>query len=205
MSFITSNTKKGFTDRGLNKLGNTIIYLTDKIPFLSKTQCLKLLYLLDEFSIKKYGLPFLGLKYEVWQYGPVSQDVFVDLSDQPQMLSEYINIEIEYVEAFGNNTVTITKLKDFCDDEFSDNDINMLEYVVDKFGDKTAKELSDITHKPNSLWYNMAKENGLLELFEKRKKTSSNCMIDFSLLLDEEKKEIYNSYIEHKNLERYYS
>jgi len=74
---------------------------------LSKTKLLKLLYLLEEFSVKKYHVPFLDLKFEVWQAGPVAKDVFVDLSqDEPVMLKEFVSIDCN-----NFNGVTATYIK----------------------------------------------------------------------------------------------
>ncbi|MFS4454476.1 Panacea domain-containing protein [Maribacter sp. 2304DJ31-5] len=204
MNFGIPLNRKGFTKQEIDKLGNTIIYLSKKIPSLSKTQCLKLLYFLDEFSIKKYGIPVLGLKYEIWQFGPVSQDVYVELTSVPEILSEYITTKSE-VLPHGYVMVEVLPKKDFNDDEFSDNDMFILEYVVAKFGRKNASEMSDITHREGSLWHQIAQEKGLLELFEKKIVRTSNYHIDFSRLLDDEKKKVYIDYIDNSNLLRAYN
>lgn len=197
--------KKDFTDRELNKLGNTIIYLIDKIQFLTKKKCLTLLYLLDEHSIKTYSKPFSVLEYKVWQYGPIAEAIFNDLSERPVLLADYINVSSKF---FSTNRITnnmISKLKDFCDDEFSDNDIEILDYIIENYGEKSLTELSKITQNPNSIWYISAKENGLLELFKSSEIVTSNYVIDFSLFLEIDKKEIYNSYNEHRSIERLYN
>ena len=62
-----------FSSEQLEKIGNTVVYLADRIENLSKTKLLKLLYILDEISIKKSGIPMLNLKYKVWKFGPVSE------------------------------------------------------------------------------------------------------------------------------------
>lgn len=46
-----------FSDDQLDKIGNALIYLADKLPQLTKTKLLKLLYIMDEISIKKSGIP----------------------------------------------------------------------------------------------------------------------------------------------------
>lgn len=196
--------KKGFTKQEIDKLGNAIIYLSKKIPSLSKTQCLKLLYYLDELSIKKYGIPFIGLKYEIWQFGPVAQDVFVELTEFPEMLSEYITIRSE-VLPYGNVKVEVLAKKDFNDDEFSDNDLFIIDYVINKYGKMNATELSELTHQPGSLWHQIAEEKGLLELFKNKIIRTSNYHIDFTRLLDDEKKLIYTDYVENSNLLRSYN
>jgi uncharacterized phage-associated protein len=194
----------GYTKQEIDKIGNTLIYLKNKLGHLTKTQSLKFLYFLDEFSIKKYGIPFIGLKYEVWQFGPVSQDVFVELDeDQPQMLKDYISIKREDFQHY--KFLYVKPLKDFNDDEFSDNDINLMNLVIDKFGNYTSSQLSDLTHEPGSLWYNIAKEEGLLESFKNRRLRTSNFTIDFTPLLDEEKSKIYKLHQENQLINRQYS
>lgn len=71
------------TTNDIIKLGNTLIYIAKKIPYLSKTKALKLLYLMEDYSVKRFQQPFLGLPFEVWQAGPVIKDVFIDLSQAP--------------------------------------------------------------------------------------------------------------------------
>lgn len=198
---LTSN-KYSIDD--LEKLGQTFIFLSNskKVSFFNKTKALKLLYLLDEISIKKFGVPFVGLEYEVWQYGPVAQDVYIDLSEKPVLLAKYIKTEKKFIPTLNNEVTIITSNLNFSDDEFTDNDLETLNYVVKVFGGLSATELTKITHRKSSLWYKIANEKGLLIPFEKSTRLSSNWMIDFTELLDENKKKIYRSYKENKMLEK---
>lgn len=178
----------------IEKIGNTIIFLADRIEDLSKTKLLKILYLLDEFSIKEFGLPFLNLKYEVWQLGPVAQEVFVDLSDEPIVFKDYI--EIKSIE----NKRYIKSKKDFSDDEFSDNELDLLEKLTETVKNEPAYVLVNFTHKKDSLWYNTAARHNLLEKFESGVRNSSNVELNFEEILQNEplKLSIYNH---HKKLE----
>lgn len=178
----------------IEKIGNTIIYLADKIDDLSKTKLLKILYLLDEFSIKEFGLPFLNLKYEVWQLGPVSQEIFVDLSDDPIILKDYI--EINTIE----NKRYIKPKKVFNDDEFSDNELDLLEKLTQAVKNEPAYVLVNFTHKKDSLWYSTASRHNLIEKFQMGVKNSSNVELNFEEILQNEpvKLSIYNH---HKKLE----
>ena len=145
-----------FNQNQLEKIGNTVVYLSQNIPNLSKTKLLKLLYILDEISIKKSGLPFLNLKYKVWKFGPVSEELFIDLSSETKLLEDYI-------EKNNDDGVNyIRPVVDFNDDEFSDNDIDLMDSIIEKFGNKSAKELIAYTHRVNSPWYNTAKDNDVL-------------------------------------------
>jgi uncharacterized phage-associated protein len=174
----------------LEKIGNAVIYLADRIPELSKTKLLKLLYILDEISIKKSGIPILNLKYKVWKFGPVSEELFIDLSSESTLLEKYISRDGE-----GNY---ITPKMDFNQDEFSENDIDLLNFVIEKYGNKTAKELVSYTHRVNSPWYITAKENSVLELLENESINNTEFLIDMSQIIahDKRKFDLYLDYIE---------
>lgn len=180
------------SDNQINKIGNSIIYLSDKIGNLSKTKALKLIYILDELSIKKSGIPFFNLKYKVWKFGPVSEEIFIDLSSDTTLLKKYIKRSSE------DGTTIIEPIIAFNDDEFSDNDIDLLDYVIDNFGQNSAKELVSYTHRENSPWHNTALKNSVLGLLEREEINNTELIIDMSSLInhDERKKMIYNDFIE---------
>lgn len=180
-----------FTDEQLSKIGNTIIYLSEKIPHLSKTKVLKLLYILDEISIKNSGIPFLNLQYKVWKFGPVSEELFIDLSSETTLLKNFIT------KSNADNSFIVPICK-FDDGEFSDIDIHLLDFVIQSYGSKSARDLISFTHNINSPWYNAAKENFVLELLESEKINNTEIIIDLSKLVehDPRKKEIYFQYQE---------
>lgn len=178
----------------LAKIGNTVVYLSDKIPYLSKTKLLKLLYILDEMSIKKSGIPFLNLKYKVWKFGPVSEELFIDLSSDIKLLKDYVRKNFN--EEIG--TSYLSPIAEFNDDEFSDNDIELMDFVIAKFGNKSAKDLVSHTHRKNAPWYNTAKANNVLELLENEDINNTEYLIDMGQLIahDDRKREVYSEFIE---------
>ena len=141
------------TKNDKEKLGNTAVYIASHTKNLSKTKLLKLLYFMEEYSVRRFHTPFLGLPYEVWQAGPVVKDVFIDLSENLVILDGYVTKEV-----VGDATY-ILPAKSFSDDEFSDNDLFVMDEVIRKYGDKTAKELVGITHRKGSLWHKVAERN----------------------------------------------
>jgi uncharacterized phage-associated protein len=171
------NSVHQYTPDQIDKIGNTIIYLTERIQPLYKTKLLKLLYLLDEFLVKKYGVPFLNLDYEVWQAGPVCSDIYQELNESPNLLEDYILL------TFDEAGTKVSAKRKFADGEFSDNEISLLEFVVEKFKYTPAPELVSLTHGESSPWYKAAQSNGLLELFEAKKTNTSNCKVDLSDLI----------------------
>lgn len=163
----------------ISKIGNSIIYLSQHIADLSKTKLLKLLYLLEECSVIKNKTPFFGIDFEVWQAGPVSKDIYIDLSNQtPVLLKDYIATQHNI-----DGTTYVSAKKEFIDDEFSDNDIEIMDFVISKYGNKTATQLVNQLHKKNTAWHNKAESNDLLYGFDNGFATSSDIKIDLSYYL----------------------
>lgn len=181
------------------KLGNTVVYIASHTKCLSKTKLLKLLYFMEEYSVRRFHTPFLGLPYEVWQAGPVVKDVFIDLSETPVLLDGYVAKQV-----MGEATYIIP-VKAFCDDEFSDNDMLVMDEVIKRYGGKTAKELVGITHQKGSLWYKVAQKNNLLNSFENKLMNNSDYTIDFSEELTETGKEFYHEQIDFLQMSRAYA
>lgn len=179
----------------IDKLGNALIYLIDKMGSLPKTSLLKLVYIIEEKSIEKRGMPFFNLDFEVWKFGPVCQNLYVEFSEEPILLKNFIkkrNIKNGFV--FDKNAC-------FNDDEFSDSDIYILDEIVKNFSGKNVKYLVNYTHQSNSLWYITAQKYGVLESLLKEERNSTDFKIDFADLVshDENKLAFYNNHIEFLN------
>ena len=182
-----------YTKEQIDKIGNSIVFLSSKIRGISKTKLLKLLYLLDEISLKKSGIPFLNLEYKVWKFGPVANDIFVELSSAPSMLKDYIKRETT-----KNGHIFISPQKAFVDDEFTQNELDLLDFVVKKFKDTTANELIYFTHRKSSPWYNAAVKNSVYDLLVSEQISSTEIKVEMKELVeyDERKKQIYEDYLE---------
>lgn len=163
-----------FSNESKEKLGNTIIYIAKHTKKLSKTKLLKLLFLMEERMTKQYHVPFLAIPYEVWSMGPVAKDVFIDLSDGPYLLKDYVSTETQ------DGCTYIKASKEFNDDEFSECEIQMMDDVLKHYGEMNAKQLVEETHKVGSLWRNKAIENDLLKSFKDGTANNSDVIIDFS-------------------------
>ena len=83
----------------------------------------------------KYHVPFIGMPYEVWQAGPVAKDVFIDLSDVPYILKGFVRTE------FRDGGIFIEAIADFDDSEFSKCEIEIMDYVLVRYGNMTASDL----------------------------------------------------------------
>ena len=161
-----------FSEANRQKLGNAVSYIAKNAKYPYKTEVLKLLFLMEERMVQQYHIPFLGLQFSVWRLGPVSVDVFEELSDGPSLLEDYISLE------FNGQGIRVTPKKDFEDDEFSDAELKVMEQVMATYGKMNSEELVDETHRDGGLWQLTAKEHGLLEDFEQKRANSSAVVID---------------------------
>jgi len=158
----------------LEKIGNLIIYLSYSIPELFLTKLLKLVYIIDELSVKRTGIPVTWLDHKAWSMGPVAIDLYFDIKtpfEQSNNILDYINIEI--IKGNNNDSYKILPKKEFDNSEFSSFEIGLIKEVIDKYGNYTGEELIDLLHHEKSLWYKVVKKNALLDDFKKNKQKIS--------------------------------
>lgn len=186
---MTSNTK--YYHEQIDKIGNALVYLIEKMGPLPKTNLLKLVYIIEERSIEKRSMPFFNLDFEVWKFGPVCQNLYVEFTEEPTILKNYIK------KKNIRNSVVFETMNPFNDDEFSDSDIVLMDEVITEFSGANCNDLVEYTHRENSLWYNTAKENGVLELLLSEELPTTNIKIDFTQLIKDEPSKL-DFYNEHK-------
>lgn len=61
---------------------------------------------------------------------------------------------------------------------FSDKDITVIDDILCCYGRMTAKQLVELTHQKDGLWYASAERNHLFESFEQKVTNNSDCQID---------------------------
>ena len=81
--------------------------------------------------------------------------------------------------------------REFNDDEYSDAELNMMETIMNKYGNMTSEQLVNETHKEGSLWQITAKEHGLLEDFNAKRANSSTIIMDLGRQLCPDAREYY--------------
>ena len=161
------------------------MYIAQHARYPYKTEILKLLFLMEERMVQQAHVPFLGIPYNAWRMGPVPVDVFEELSDGPVLLSDFIALE------FNGQGVRVTAKQHFCDDEFSDVEISMMEEVMRKYGSMNSEQLIAETHKRGSLWQQTVAEAGLERDFEMKRASTSNVVIDMARGLSPAEREFY--------------
>lgn len=181
-----------FTKDEIDKIGNTIIYFAERLHPLSKTKLLKLLYLSEEESVRRHAMPFLNLDFEVWQYGPVAKDIYVDVSSTEQyLLRDYVRTSVDENRTFVNAIIP------FDDGEFSDVELSLLDHILAMYGHLNAEQLVDVTHRPHSPWTLTAKQNGVYDDLTSKRVVTTDYKVNFNSLLDESGQQRYADHLEY--------
>jgi uncharacterized phage-associated protein len=172
-----------------DKIGNLLNYLSSKIANLSMTKALKLLYLIDETSYMRTGVPITWLDYKVWEKGPVAEELYNELrynqaivkNDKVYNLEKFISTE-KKDGADGKMQITIYPEGEYCLDDFSTFEVELIDNIIDKFGHYTANQLINLLHEENTLWHKSVSDNNLQLNFKVYGK-KSNHTIDFAELI----------------------
>ncbi|OQX51969.1 MAG: hypothetical protein B5M53_09800 [Candidatus Cloacimonas sp. 4484_209] len=145
------------SDMDIDKILNVILYILQEKEEVSKTKLMKLLFLIDFAHLRKYNRPITWVEYHRLPKGPI-----------PSYLLDIINTAIghnaapvinEDIKNF-RNMVKITKrvigqregfflspLKQPDMDELSSSEIEVIDEILKRYGNKNARELIDITHR----------------------------------------------------------
>ena len=138
-----------YSNAQINKIGNLLVYITDKLGVTSKTKLLKLVYIIEEEYIKRAGVALTPLSFTHLPMGPVATFINKQISKNRKPLNQYINIE-----PVGNQCWIKPKVG-FANDEFSEFDLEIVNDVLSQFGHLNASALSEYTHREGSLWKKM--------------------------------------------------
>ncbi len=173
------------------KITNLIVYLSSKIEDLYITKLLKLIYLIDETSIKEAGFSITNLDYNVWQHGPVNIELYNSLTFGTEGID--FNNKISIIDK-GRGRV-VKYISNFNDDEFSDYEIELINKVIEEYGYLTSSKLVEILHKEDSLWNKIVKDKNLDKIFKSDEFNTSPYKINFEELLKDLplKKAVYQS------------
>ena len=174
-----------------DKISNVLNYFASQIDHLSMTKTLKLLYILDETSIKETGTPVTWLDYKVWENGPVAIDVYNEIKHQEVFcyqgkelsLLHSIQLEKKFNTDRNSEEVFLKPNGNFNKTIFNRYELNLLETIVFKYGNWNAPELINFLHEEGSLWHKMVSENNLINHFQQIGKRT-NHSIEFNDLLE---------------------
>lgn len=174
------------------KINNLIIYLAENInqekePF-DLIKAIKLLYLIDEFSVKETGVPITFLNYQAWKAGPVANELYDEVKSKKRFglrLRDYFKFkEVPNTNDPNSTEPTILVIPkcNFDNGEFSKHDMTIINKVLEDHRDKSKNELINLLHKNGSLWKKVVKKNNLRSRFNDNPRPSID--IDINGLLN---------------------
>jgi uncharacterized phage-associated protein/transcriptional regulator with XRE-family HTH domain len=148
----------GYAKQSYSKVKNVILYYVSQLDGVFNTKMNKLLFYSDFLSYKLHGVGITGLSYVAIQYGPVPEHWNVVYGSIDDIRTEII--------AFSSGNSGDKLCSDIQPDmnEFSKEDIVILETVLSEFKDVSANDISAISHKEDA-WI---------------KYIDTNCRIDYN-------------------------
>lgn len=105
----------------------------------------KLLWLSDRCHLRRFGRTITGDRYFALPKGMVPTDAKHLLDGEATVMNTPDGYFERWIQKKGEHNYQAVETPDF--DEFSQSDIEVLNLVLSMYGDRTAKELSDLSHK----------------------------------------------------------
>lgn len=128
-------------------------YLLKTLGRADKIKLIKLLYLADKYHLIHYERTITNDDYYAMELGPVGTTVKDILSRSSFLSNEEKRYSDELID-FVDSTTFAPKDVSIKYEMLSDSDKEALDFVLDRFGNKTQWELSEYTHKyPEWLQY----------------------------------------------------
>lgn len=147
-----------------------VVYIASKVRNVDVYHTVKTMFFADKCHLNRYARPILGDTYIKMKNGPVPSVVL----DIINLKEDKISFET-YIQAKGALSVSADRKKFISVkreanlEEFSETDIECLDYAIDFCKNKSFNELQDITHEEQA-W----------------KKASNNGCMDYELMLDDD-------------------
>lgn len=121
------------------------LYILQKLGKLEgKKKAYKLLYFLDFDFFEAYDKSFTGETYTALQMGPAPR-YFEAIASELQN-EGYINIKKEKKVSYHKNDTIIFEPKKDYQYQFSKEELEMLERLINVYGNQTGKQLEDLSH-----------------------------------------------------------
>ena len=148
--------ENGFKGFDYEKLCAMVLFFAHKSAGLLKTKLMKLLNYSDMIFYKENGLSISGLKYAHLPYGPVPDNFDMILG---KMAADHIaHIEVLYDGAYENHQVVPEC--DVPEGALSDEEIEVLERINEKFKNFGSVEISNYSHREKG--YNATKTGQII-------------------------------------------
>ena len=131
--------------------GMLLEYIARNIPGVNLRKLLKLLYLIDEKSVQQRCIPITWFDYFAWAKGPVAPEVYnIKQGEFKEFVSCVRNTDGKFIVLPTSSDADKTESAHM--DAFSPYELNIIDSVIKQYGDRSADELTELTHEHDSLW-----------------------------------------------------
>jgi hypothetical protein len=178
----------------IQKIGNMMHLIAKFSNGIGLTRLLKLMYLIDEASVKDIGVPVSIIEYKVAQLGPLAEEVWKELGTYNKAFEKQVNTEVHITGDTEFLLVTAIGTPDM--ELFSEYETLLIKNIVDKYRNvETEVIINEILHREDSPWGKIVKEQKI-DFSKPGTKKISDFTIDFSSLISdsEEKLHYYQSF-----------
>lgn len=133
--------ENGYTPLNIDKLEQVINFIAINVPVLNKVHLMKLLWYSDALSYKENDVAISGLVYEHNNMGalPLGHSAILELSG--------INVQEDDLGYFNYPTYTILPKNNSSTSLLSEDELNIISRVCDKFKNFTGKQIADYMHQ----------------------------------------------------------
>lgn len=134
----------GYKKFDLAKTMNMILYITQLLGGMFKTKINKLLWYMDFLHFKEFSVSISGSSYIHLPYGPVpdNYDLIIGVMLNEKLLEKE---EIAFEEKIAGENL---KALSVCDNSyFSEGELKVMNFVIEKFKDFTCGQISEYSHK----------------------------------------------------------
>jgi len=155
-NIIENRTKTAKTDKpdvridipqeNIQKFKETLLYLLGKVgakPNVGQTVIYKLLYFIDFDYYELYEEQLIGAKYIKNTYGPTPVD-FAKIIGKMQEDNEIEEVKTKH---FNHEQTKYIPIRQANLSILSAREIKHIDHILEKYSDKSAKELSELSHK----------------------------------------------------------
>ncbi len=132
--------------KNIEKFKQVLLYILEKVgakPNIGQTVLYKLLYFVDFDFYEKYKTQFMGLTYFKNTHGPVPRE-FVKTIREMKQNNEIEEIKSKYFQFELTKYIPIKKPNLSL---LNGQELEMIDSVLDRYGDKSATEISEMSHR----------------------------------------------------------
>lgn len=146
----------GYTYQSLSKLKNVMLYFIGKYKRVFQTQMNKLLFYVDFLSYREFGHGITGLSYFANNFGPVPTNW-----DKVFCLTDDVVKEVIICDN-GNEGYILTSTMPFDEQDFSSEELSILDKVCTKFDSMSPRQISEESHKEKA-WIDNVHNHNLID------------------------------------------